>query len=248
MVTWDLAPSSLIRILFMSLDPEFAAALETHSMEVDETIAIQLQNYAQIMWRWNEQLNLTRHTNWDLFVGRDLRDCFELAPLLESGEEVLDLGSGNGVPGIPLAILRPDIEVALAESVTKRANVLGEIVSELGIPVPIYGARGEHLLEDFRFTTIVARAVGSISKFCMWMEPHWASVDRLLLIKGPKWLEERGEARQNGMLSKLELRKVATYPLGDTEESEGVILQIQHKQSPRVFGRDEPDPTQSDPA
>ena len=99
----------------MPIDPEFAAALETHSMEVDEAIAIQLQNYAQIMWRWNEQLNLTRHTNWELFVGRDLRDCFELAPLLESGEEVLDLGSGNGVPGIPLAILRPDIEVALAE-------------------------------------------------------------------------------------------------------------------------------------
>ncbi|GAA4452290.1 16S rRNA (guanine(527)-N(7))-methyltransferase RsmG [Novipirellula rosea] len=218
--------SSLCYYLPMSLDPEFAAALDAHSMEIDEVIALKLQAYAEAMWRWNEQLNLTRHTTWDLFVSRDLRDCLQLAPLLEAGEEVLDLGSGNGVPGIPLAILRPDIEVSLAESVAKRANALGEIIEELGLPVPVYAARGEDLLEDFRFSSVVSRAVGSIAKFCRWIEPHWASVDRLLLIKGPKWVEERGEARHLGSLANLQLRRVATYPLGDDEASEGVILQI----------------------
>ncbi|GAA5507214.1 16S rRNA (guanine(527)-N(7))-methyltransferase RsmG [Novipirellula caenicola] len=210
----------------MSLDPEFAAALDAHSMEIDEVIALKLQAYAETMWRWNEQLNLTRHTTWDLYVSRDLRDCLQLAPLLEAGEEVLDLGSGNGVPGIPLAILRPDIDVSLAESVAKRANALGEIIEELELPVPVYAARGEDLLEDFRFSSVVSRAVGSIAKFCRWIEPHWASVDRLLLIKGPKWVEERGEARHLGALANLQLRRVATYPLGDDEASEGVILQI----------------------
>jgi 16S rRNA (guanine527-N7)-methyltransferase len=210
----------------MPLDPEFAAALQVHSMEIDEQIALRLQDYARVLWKWNEQLNLTRHTSWELFVGRDLRDCLQVAPLLEEGEEVLDLGSGNGIPGIPLAILRPDLEISLAESVAKRANALGEIIGELDLPVPVYGARGEDLLEDFRFSTIVSRAVGSIAKFCRWMEPHWASVDRLLLIKGPKWVEERGEARHLGMLASLQMRRVATYPLGDDADSEGVILQI----------------------
>ncbi len=195
-------------------------------MEIDEQVALGLQTYAEIMWEWNEQLNLTRHVTWDLFVGRDLRDCLQLAALIEEGEEVLDLGSGNGVPGIPLAILRGDIEVALAESVGKRAKALNEIVSSLGLPVPVYGARGEDILEDFRFSSVVARAVGSISKFCRWVEPHWINVDRLLLIKGPKWVEERGEARHLGALSNLSLRRVASYPLGDDDESEGVILQI----------------------
>ena len=210
----------------MSIDPEFAAALHAHSMEIDEPIALRLQEYALVLWRWNEQLNLTRHTSWDLFVGRDLRDCLQLAPLLEAGEEVLDLGSGNGIPGIPLAILRSDIEVALAESVAKRANVLGEIVGELQLPVPVYGARGEDLLEDFRFSSVVSRAVGSIAKFCGWVQPHWSSVDRLLLIKGPKWVEERQEARHLGALANVQLRRVASYPLGDDADSEGVILQI----------------------
>lgn len=195
-------------------------------MEIDESIALRLEAYARVMWKWNEQLNLTRHTNWDLFVGRDLRDCLQLAPLLNPGEEVLDLGSGNGIPGIPLAILRTDIEVSLAESVAKRANVLGEIITELELPVPIYGARGEDLLEDFRFSSIVSRAVGSISKFCRWVEPHWTNVDRLLLIKGPRWVEERNEARHQGAMANLQLRRIASYPLGDDADSEGVILQI----------------------
>jgi 16S rRNA (guanine527-N7)-methyltransferase len=210
----------------MTLDPEFADALQAHSVELAEPAALKLQHYVQLMWEWNEKLNLTRHTTWDLFVGRDLRDCLQLAQLLEPGEEVLDLGSGNGIPGIPLAILRPDIEVALAESVAKRANVLSEIVAELELPVPVYGARGEDLLEDFRFSTVVARAVGSIAKFCRWVEPHWTNIDRLLLIKGPKWVEERGEARHLGVLKGLQLRRVATYPLGDDAGSEGAILQI----------------------
>jgi 16S rRNA (guanine527-N7)-methyltransferase len=132
------------------------------------------------------------------------------------------------VPGIPLAILRPDVELALAESVQKRAKILSEIVHTLELPVPVYAARGEDLLEDFRFTTIVARAVGSIAKFCRWVEPHWANVDRILLVKGPKWVEERGEARHLGMMANLQLRKVAEYPLGDDDESNGVILELRH--------------------
>ena len=221
----------------MSLDPDFVAALAAHSMEIDEEIALRLQHYAQTLWSFNETINLTRHTTWDLFVGRDLRDCLQLAPLIAPGEEVLDLGSGNGVPGIPLSILRTDIEVSLAESVTKRAKVLGDIATELDLPVAIYAARGEDLLDDFRFSSIVSRAVGSIKKFCGWVEPHWTNVDRLLLIKGPMWLEERGEARHVGALANLQVRLVAEYPLGDDAESIGVILQIWPK------GRPEPHST-----
>ncbi len=59
----------------MAIDPEFSAALESHSIELDESVALRLEAYVRSLWRWNEQLNLTRHTTWELFVGRDLRDC-----------------------------------------------------------------------------------------------------------------------------------------------------------------------------
>ncbi|MCC9602080.1 16S rRNA (guanine(527)-N(7))-methyltransferase RsmG [Stieleria sp. JC731] len=211
----------------MSIVPEFAAALANHNIELEEELVLRLQAYATEMWEWNEQLNLTRHTTWDLFVGRDLRDCIQVSKVIMPGEEVLDLGSGNGVPGIPLAILRPDIEVSLAESVAKRANVLGEMVAELELPVPVYASRGEELLDDFRFSTLMCRAVGSIAKLCRWVEPYWTNIDRMLLIKGPKWIEERKEARHLGLMNELELRRIVAYPLGDdAEQSEGAILQI----------------------
>ena len=47
----------------MSIDPEFAQALQSHSMEIDEQVALRLQDYARALWKWNEQLNLTRHTH-----------------------------------------------------------------------------------------------------------------------------------------------------------------------------------------
>jgi 16S rRNA (guanine527-N7)-methyltransferase len=207
------------------LDPEFDAALKHYGFELPEATAMQIEAYARLMWQWNEQLNLTRHVTWDKFVGRDLRDCLQLAPLIVAGEDVLDLGSGNGIPGIPLAILRPDVNVSLAESVAKRAKVLDEMVADLSLPVAVYEARGEDILEDFRFTTVVNRAVGSLRKLCQWVEPHWTSIDRMLMIKGPKWVDERGEARHYGVLNDLQLRVAASYPLGEGD-SEGVILQI----------------------
>ncbi|MEM9827090.1 MAG: RsmG family class I SAM-dependent methyltransferase [Planctomycetota bacterium] len=208
------------------IDPEFADALNRHSIEIPEEIAARVQRYVEAMWKINESLNLTRHTTWDLFVGRDLRDCVHLANLLQPGEEVLDWGSGNGVPGLVLAMLRGDVDVALAESVGKRAAALGEIIAGMDLPVAVYAARGEDLLDDFRFSSVVARAVGSITKFCRWIGPQWSSVDRLLLIKGPRWVEERGEARHLGLLKDLTLRRAAAYPLGDEGENEGVILEI----------------------
>ncbi len=207
------------------LDPDFSAALAASGVELPVDQALKIEAYVRAVWTWNEQINMTRHTTWELFVQRDLRDVLQLAPLLEAGETVLDLGSGAGVPGIPLAILRPDVQVSLAESVGKRAKILDEMVSDLELPVTVYAARGEDILEDFRFTTITCRAVGSLYKLTQWLEPHWPAIGRLLAIKGPRWVAERGEARHHGAMNDLQMRIVSSYPLGDGE-NEGVILQI----------------------
>lgn len=188
----------------------------------------QLAQYCRLLWEWNAKINLTRHDTFDKFAARDFIDSFELAKLLEANEEVLDAGTGGGVPGIVVAVLRPDTQVSLCESVGKKAKAVQDMVQKLGLPVPVYHARAEDVLEDFRFTTIVARAVGPLSRMLRWFEPHWASIGRLLLAKGPKWIEERGEARHLGLMNRLDLRKVAEYPLTGTE-SNGVILQIKRR-------------------
>ena len=204
---------------------ELAAAMAEHGIELpDEQVAL-LDRYCTLLWDWNTKLNLTRHTDYRKFVARDLVDSLALADLLEPDEKILDVGTGGGVPGIVLAVVRPDLSVSLSESVGKRARAVADVVERLGLAVPVYHARAEDLLGQWRFNTLVARAVARLPKLLRWLKPHWDAFDRLLVVKGPAWVEERAQARHGGLLRNLALRKLTSYPLPGTD-SESVLLQI----------------------
>ena len=204
---------------------ELQAALQRYGLSVPESQVPLLQAYCRGLWEWNERLNLTRHTDWDKFVSRDLLDTIHLAEQLESGEAVLDVGTGGGVPGVVLAILRPDLNVSLAESVGKKARAVEAILEPLELSVTVYAQRAEQVLAERRFDALVARAVGPLWKMCTWLQPHWHAFGRLLAIKGPAWVEERRTARERGLLNGVQLRRVATYPMPGTH-SESVILKL----------------------
>lgn len=195
----------------------------------------QLELYCRYLWNWNRRINLTRHDDYEKFVTRDLIDTLQLSSLIPPGQEVLDVGTGGGVPGVVLGILRPDLEIVLSESVAKKANAVDQIVQKLNLPIPVYNCRAEDLLEDLRFDALVARAVGPLAKLCRWLQPCWNHFRCLLAIKGPRWVEERSEARESGLLESVQLRKVHSYPMPGTE-SESVILKLW------ASGRDEPFP------
>jgi 16S rRNA (guanine527-N7)-methyltransferase len=201
------------------------SALARHAYELPAEQSAALRDYCEQLWDWNQKLNLTRHTDYEKFVTRDLTDSLQLAACLEAGETVLDVGSGGGVPGVVLAILRPEVRIALSESVGKRAAALQAIVDALGLSVPIHHARAEHLLEELSFDTLVVRAVGPLWKLLKWFQPHWSSIGRLLVVKGPRWVDERGEARHRGLLRELELRRIVTYTTPGTD-AENVILKV----------------------
>lgn len=197
-------------------------------MELSSTQIELLDAYCRKLWEWNHKINLTRHTNYDLFARRDLLDSLRLSRQLAESEEVLDVGTGGGVPGVLLAILRPDLSVSVCDSVAKKSRVVRDIIDSLDLPVAVYAERAQRVLEDLRFHSLVARAVGNISQILTWVQEDWTSFDRLLLIKGPKWVTERGEARHRGLLANLDLRKVDSYLMPGTD-SESVILQISRK-------------------
>ncbi len=190
--------------------------------------AEKLDLYRRLLWTWNERMNLTRHTALEKFVGRDMLDSYELSKLLEQGERVLDVGTGGGVPGIVIAILRPDLVVNLCDSTQKKARAVEAIVADLGLPIRVFPNRVEDVLEVTTFDTLVARGLAPLVKALTWLKPHWGAFDQLLMIKGPSWVEERNEARHHGQMRDLELRKAASYATPGND-SESVILSIRRE-------------------
>ena len=189
-----------------------------------------LAAYAASLWSWNERLNLTRHTDVEKFVSRDVGDAVALLVHLARGERVLDVGTGGGVPGVLLAIMRPDLRVELCESVGKRAAAVTAIVAEIGLDLPMHATAAQTLLParasgPERFDTLVVRAVAPLEKLLGWFEPLRDAYGRLLVIKGPRWEEELATARAKGLGRKMVLRRIAAWPLRGTD-NESVLLEI----------------------
>ena len=117
---------------------------------------------------------------------------------------------------------------------TGGVSAAGDEGGERAVAEP--GGKSSAKISDVRllFDTLVIRAVARLRKLLEWFRPHWKSFDRMLVLKGPSWVEERGEARHYGLFHDLELRKLAAYPLPGTK-SESVLLQIRRK-VPRPLG------------
>ncbi|MDX1946469.1 MAG: 16S rRNA (guanine(527)-N(7))-methyltransferase RsmG [Pirellulaceae bacterium] len=207
------------------------AALGRHGIALPADQIERLDQYCRLLWEWNEKINLTRHTDYEKFVARDLVDSLQLAKHLNAGEEVLDVGTGGGVPGLLLAIVRPDLRVSLCDSVGKKIKVVDEISRALGLETTTFPFRAEEVLEDTRYDALVLRAVGPLWKLLTWFRPHWPSLRRLLIIKGPKWEEELPEAKRRGLLRELDLKVAARYDMPGTG-SQSVILKIWPKGTP----------------
>jgi 16S rRNA (guanine527-N7)-methyltransferase len=139
---------------------------------------------------------------------------------LRQGEDVLDVGTGGGVPGLPLAILRPDLKVTLCDSVGKKIKV-----EELGLEIEALAVRAEELVEDGRYDALVIRAVGPLWKLLAAFKSHWKSFRRMLVIKGPKWSEELTEAKRRGLVHNLQVKTAAEYAMPPAGGN-SVILKI----------------------
>jgi 16S rRNA (guanine527-N7)-methyltransferase len=202
-----------------------AEALDAQAIELPPMQVQRLDQYCRLLWEWNAKVNLTRHTDYHKFVARDLVDSLQLAALLEADERILDVGTGGGVPGVVLAIVRPDLKVALCESVGKKARAVADMVERMELPIPVHHGRAEAVLEREPFDTLTIRAVARLVKLLRWFKPHRDRFGRLLVVKGPSWVEERGEARHLGLMHDFQLRRAAEYPLPGTE-SKSVILEL----------------------
>ena len=122
---------------------------------------------------------------------RHLLNSVGVAELLEPGWSVVDLGSGAGLPGLVLAIVRPDLTLTLVEPLLRRATFLEEAVAGLGLPnVTVRRARAEELAGELHADAVVARAVAPLDRLAAWALPLVRPEGLLLALKGAAAAEE----------------------------------------------------------
>ena len=102
-------------------------------VRVDPDQLRQLGRHVDLMLKWNKSINLTAITDPDEILEKHVLDSLAVVPLLPSGS-LLDAGTGAGFPGIPVAIVRPELEVALVDSVQKKVAFLKNVLAELRLP------------------------------------------------------------------------------------------------------------------
>jgi 16S rRNA (guanine527-N7)-methyltransferase len=132
---------------------------------------------------------------WD----RHVMNSAAVGELLRSGERVVDIGSGAGLPGIPLVLARPDASVGLVEPLLRRSEFLHEVVAELGLEVAVVRARAEDksVREQMGEADVVtSRAVASLDKLARWSVPLLRVGGRMLALKGERAPEEIEEHRR----------------------------------------------------
>lgn len=165
----------------------------------------------------NPRVNLTRIVEPHELAVKHVLDSVLACDLLEGAGTVLDLGSGAGFPGIPLALVLPRVRFLLAESVGKKARILADFVRDLELPnVEVCPVRGEALLRERRVDWVVARAVASVRDFLRLLRPVRESFSDLLLYKGPEADREILQAGKDAgrMGLALALRRTHELPAG----------------------------------
>ncbi len=181
----------------------FIEGLAALGVTLDRSQLALMGDYLARLLATNEQMNLTGITSPDEAWTKHALDALSLVPeltFLGAGAKLIDVGSGGGVPGIPLAIARPDLEVTLVEATQKKAAFLIAVAAALGLSnVRVFAERAEELTGSQlkgTYDAVTARAVGKMQALLPWTAPFVRRGGKVLFIKGQRADEEMRDAKK----------------------------------------------------
>ena len=169
-------------------------------MKVTPEQAQLFQTYMELLLEWNEKINLTSITEPDQVVEKHFLDSMTLLlwKKLKQGAKVIDVGTGAGFPGIPLKILRPDVDLTLLDGTMKRLNFLGEVCTALKLSARRVHKRAEEAGLDKtmreRYDLATARAVAPLNVLAEYCLPLVTMKGYFIAMKGPGAAQELEEA------------------------------------------------------
>ena len=211
------------------------------NIDLSDEMVEQFFLYKKLLLEWNEKINLTAITEETDILIKHFIDSLTIEKYISSGAKIIDVGTGAGFPGIPLKIVRPDIEVVLLDSLNKRINFLNEIIKECKLEniTAIHG-RAEEIAnkleyrEKFDFAT--ARAVANISTLSELCTPFLKVGGYFICMKSDAKVEMENAKNALEILGMRE-EKMEHINLPNIGDSRTIILYKKEKNTPKKYPR-----------
>jgi 16S rRNA (guanine527-N7)-methyltransferase len=162
-------------------------ALSEFQLQANNQQVLQIQQYIALLLQWNEKINLTAIRDpIEILYRHFCESMYGAGAIPEKECRLADVGSGGGFPGLPLKIIRPEIELFLVEANVKKATFLAEVVRELGLSdARVVVSRYEELAEELTPLDVVcSRAVGEFAPFLAWASSEAVAAKRVVLWIG----------------------------------------------------------------
>lgn len=220
--------------------------LQRLGIELPQTLLDTLAAYLDRLLSANQRMNLTAIREPDAAWRRLIIDSLTILPWLDpvaEGGRVIDVGSGGGLPGLPVAIARGDLHIALLEATAKKATFLEETAKALALDnVHVHNARAEALghmpAHRQQYDIAMSRAVGQMSAVLEWSLPLVQTGGAVLAMKGPKVeaeLDRCGDALN--LLGAGEVQVYDAYP-AEFENNLVVVQVLKDRPTPKIYPRE----------
>lgn len=225
---------------------EFENQIKEYAKEIDILLNQEQINqfylYMQILLEWNEKINLTAITKPEEIILKHFVDSITIAKYLKSNAKIIDVGTGAGFPGIPIKIIREDIQVTLLDSLNKRINFLNEIIEKLElVQIQTIHNRAEEAGKSKKyrenFDIATSRAVANLSTLAEYLLPFVKQGGQVIAMKGAT-IEEELEASQKAIkVLGGKIKKIDTFCLPKSDIDRNVIILQKEKTTPAKYPR-----------
>ena len=224
----------------------FNKKLEEKLKLIDINISeIEIENfkiYMELLLEWNEKINLTAITNEDDMILKHFVDSLTIKKYMSENEKIIDIGTGAGFPGIPLAIMNKNNEITLMDSLNKRIVFLNDVIDKLKLTnVKAIHSRAEELARNKtyreKYDVAVSRAVANLSTLVEYMLPFVSVGGKCICMKGPNIEEELKNAKNAIKELGGEIIKIENFKLPESDNERNIVIIKKIKETSSKYPR-----------